>query len=527
MKKYYRLLLFLLVVPTYCQTITFDTTFGSSGYSEPITIPSFNSRTDTALLPDGQFITCHNSDSFLRLKKINQNGIIDTSFNTIFYLGTNSTVLCQKIAVYNGKIMVAGMSKTSLFATYDMILIRFNLDGTLDNTFGTNGYRVISYGTSNDEPTDMIFDELGNIFVYTKHANDFYIAKTNSSGTVDTSFGTNGLLYTNSYNPNSPSVVAGTLFHKVLLQNDGKFLFAGAKRNATTLNFESYLERKNQDGTFDASFGTNGQLTMSNTEYCEIKSFEFNYETNSILLLHEYDNNNVLLPRVMLSKIQITDGALVTSFGTNGLTPQYSFPEVRGSVLRHIATLSNSKILIAGNVSNFVVTPQINDQLFVMRFNANGSVDFTSSSNGYHIFSAAPPIPSNTFTARNVPRLLVLNNDSFVIAYSGEGASAGSRTYLAKFTGATQTLDNDLIETKEDFVKVYPNPASAYFVIQSNLLKESNFSYEIVDLLGRVKKQGSSSFNAEITIDDSTKGIFIVNIKAENGEQFSKKIVVN
>lgn len=519
MKRYLRFVLFMLVIPVYSQTITLDATFGDSGYSQGITIPSFDSTTDSILLPDGQFITCHMSSSFLYLKKINQNGIVDTTFSNLFSLGSNSSIICRKLVLYYNKILLAGMSKSSFNASFDLLLIRYNLDGTLDTTFGTNGYRNISYGSSNDDPRELLFDAAGNIFVFARHANDNYVTKTNPNGVLDTSFGTNGFLYTNAYNPDNVNFAMGTLFNKMVLQTDGKFLFAGAKRNAVTLNFESYLERRNHDGSFDSTFGENGRLTMANTEFCVIKSIEYNYNTNSILLLHEYDNNNSPLARVMLSKIQITDGALVPSFGTNGLTAQYSFPEVRGSILKDMVTLSDSKILIAGNVSNFLVTPQINDKRFIMRFNANGSVDFTSSSSGYHIFNAAP---SSSFTAFIVNRILNLNNGSFLVAYSGTGSSLGNRTYLAKFTGATATLNSDAPTLKDDFITVHPNPTSNVLHITTTDNKVVN-KIAISNINGQTLNE-SATINDQIDVSTLPNGVYIITVSIEN-ENYPIKFV--
>ena len=523
--KYFLLITFLVTFSnTYSQNIALDMSFGNNGYSafDNFNIQTVNDLTDTVMLPNGQFITGYaritSSDDVFSLKKIDSNGYFDTSFFGGFQLP--GSIKLKKLVYHNDKLIFVGSYSTYPFNDRNLLIVRFNLNGDVDTTFGTNGYTFISYGSNHDDPIDTANDDYGNIYIYAKHSSDHYLVKVDSNGIVDNSFGTDGKLYLhyyNQYDSNSDQILS-----KVFLQNDGKFLFTGAKKNSTTNIKDSYLVRKLQDGTYDPNFGNNGEVIMPSTEYSTIKDFEYNYDDDSILILHEYNNSNFTSERIFLSKIQISNGALIPSFANNGMTTQYYFSNVPRLNLRHINSLSDSKILVVGSLSNFWVNPSINTQLFIMRFNSDGSIDYSSSSGGYHIFNTTPP--ESSMRADHINRLFYLNDDSFIIAYSGDSATHGANSYLTKFNGATLGLD-DLNNNENNYLTIFPNPSKDNLIIKHKLNSTTNFNYEIVDLNGRIIQSGNSKFNKKIKIELPT-GTYIIYLESELGEKNSKKIIV-
>ena len=79
----------------------------------------------------------------------------------------------------------------------------------------------------------------------------------------------------------------------------------------------------------------------------------------------------------------------------------------------------------------------------------------------------------------------------------------------------------------DNVIKLYPNPANNIISINSvnNLLE--NFEYNIIDLVGRIVKKGNSKLNQEINIEDLNSGNYIIQIKTENGEVLSEKLIKN
>ena len=91
-----------------------------------------------------------------------------------------------------------------------------------------------------------------------------FVARFNTDGTLDTSFGTNGFVVTRFPIANQPSDVhEGGAFNGVVIQPDGKIIAAGGSQsNWCCGGFYSdpVLARYNPDGSLDASFGDGGKV---------------------------------------------------------------------------------------------------------------------------------------------------------------------------------------------------------------------------------------------------------------------------
>ena len=133
--------------------------------------------------------------------------------------------------------------------------------GGLDPSFGTGGRVVTDFNLSTDIANAIALQADGKLVVVgTTYTNndysdeDFAIARYNPDGSLDTSFGTNGRVTTD-----FPGLAA--VASSVLVQPDGKILVAGGAFPLFTFlgNFE--LARYNPDGSLDAGFGDGGIVT--------------------------------------------------------------------------------------------------------------------------------------------------------------------------------------------------------------------------------------------------------------------------
>ncbi len=79
----------------------------------------------------------------------------------------------------------------------------------------------------------------------------FALARYNADGSLDTSFGSGGIVTT------LFSAFAGA--NSVAIQSDGKIVVAGGASNGGASKFA--LARYNQNGSLDASFGKGGKVT--------------------------------------------------------------------------------------------------------------------------------------------------------------------------------------------------------------------------------------------------------------------------
>src|SRR5262249_41974587 len=148
------------------------------------------------------FVQSTNVSDFA-LARYNGDGSLDTSFGTG---GEVTTVLsladfAESVAIQtDGKIVAAGISQQSATAQ-DFGLARYNSDGSLDTNFGRGGKVLTDFAGSNDGAFDVAIQTDGKIvaagfsFQFTASEN-FALARYNSNGVLDTTFGAGGKVTT-------------------------------------------------------------------------------------------------------------------------------------------------------------------------------------------------------------------------------------------------------------------------------------------------------------------------------------------
>ena len=164
----------------------------------------------------------------------------------------------------DGKIVAAGTVTRN--EGIEFALARYNSDGTLDGTFGTSG-RVTTSFTGNDFANAVALQGDGKIVAAgvagpsscpgtpCANGNLFALARYDSDGSLDPTFGTDGDgRVTTSFGADAEA-------YSLALQADGKILAAGLTRTDGINSFA--LARYNGDGSLDGTFGTAGQVTTS------------------------------------------------------------------------------------------------------------------------------------------------------------------------------------------------------------------------------------------------------------------------
>lgn len=74
---------------------------------------------------------------------------------------------------------------------------------------------------------------------------------------------------------------------------------------------------------------------------------------------------------------------------------------------------------------------------------------------------------------------------------------------------------------------IYPNPTKNTFTIKNIENDFSNFEYKIIDLTGRIIKNGKSKFNEQINIENLTSGNYIIQIETEDRKIATEKLIKN
>ncbi len=156
----------------------------------------------------------------------------------------------------DGKVVVAGEGVVPGVSD-DFILARYTARGALDPAFGGDGKVATDFGGRPDGAGDVAIQQDGKIvavgfgFATPVRPIDFALARYNVDGTLDGSFGDGGRVLT-TFEPNSFDGAAA-----VLVQPDGKIVAAGRTRNAAS-SYEFALARYLPNGALDSAFGGDG-----------------------------------------------------------------------------------------------------------------------------------------------------------------------------------------------------------------------------------------------------------------------------
>ncbi len=129
----------------------------------------------------------------MAVTQLNANGSVDTSFGTngklLFGVGSAKSFVKAVAVQPNGKILLGGYTWNNVAG--DFVVVRLNADGSFDNTFGTNGVKVL------DDGKDEVLSALkllpnGKILASGYVNDNFAMALLNEDGTIDNTFGVAG-----------------------------------------------------------------------------------------------------------------------------------------------------------------------------------------------------------------------------------------------------------------------------------------------------------------------------------------------
>lgn len=243
-----------------------DPTFGTNGLVEFQLVSGYATTTrDMIVLADNKIvvaghcnITTNNREFFIA--RFLPDGSPDYTFNSTGYLiGSFSSgyeTYWDMVMQPDGKFVLAGKTDEGLTGA-DLLFMRVNANGTIDNSFGTNGYTTISASTS-DEFIRAV-DVLSNgaivgvgSYEYTPGLYKLILVKLTPSGDPMPGFGTNGVLTPSLFNNYTDGRARGVVVRNDSLLITGYFV--------TTME-QTFLAKLDAEGNADAAFGTNG-MTM-------------------------------------------------------------------------------------------------------------------------------------------------------------------------------------------------------------------------------------------------------------------------
>ncbi|HET6765815.1 MAG TPA: T9SS type A sorting domain-containing protein [Chitinophagaceae bacterium] len=323
-------------------------------------------------------------------------GKLDSAFGTngrvTAQVGSGESQAEASALQSDGKIVSAG-SATSAGYIRSFALVRYHSNGKVDSSFGLNGRVITQVGTSYDYATAIAIQPDGKIIVVGASFDAYYtgafaILKYNNNGSLDNSFGQNGKIITHP----GPliSYIGNTYFGRhadeyasaVLIQSDGKIVVAGKSYSYSGCwdyyggiycNPALAVLRFNNNGTVDSSFGINGKVA---------DSVKLLYASSAVLQNDE---------KIVIAGSGYSGGFVTARFKTNG-SPDSSFGNNGISITQtvtggnpwaaSVAIQPDEKIVVAGTTAN---------NFTVARYLTDGNLDNTFNGNGVLVFDIGQP----------------------------------------------------------------------------------------------------------------------------------------
>ncbi len=330
-------------------------------------------------------------------------GALDPSFNagafagrqSIAFLGTNTSVVANAVAVQpDGKLVVAGTFTFSNGGT-DFAVARFDARGVLDPSFGFGGRTTIDIGNgSNDQAFALTLQGDGRIVVVGSTvvgAGDanFAVARLHTDGSLDTSFSGDGI-QTIAFDL-GPAAIPPTPAARddqataVGFQIDGKVVVAGFAQVNAQGNYDFAVARLNTNGSLDVSFDTDGRQTVafdlgtapSGTNNDRAQDLAIQEDGKIVLAGFANVGNAANTFNFAVARLN-ANGSLDTSFDTDG-RQAFAFNSLNQDFATGAALQPDSKIVVVGTTT---VTIGGETDFAVARLNANGSFDTSFDTDG-------------------------------------------------------------------------------------------------------------------------------------------------
>ncbi len=236
-----------------------DPSFGTNGWVRTDLLGE-DQAAAIAIQPDGKILLAGTAVSDFALVRYTVDGVLDSTFGVGGWVRTDlldNDDQANALAIQSdGRIIVVGKALNSS-GNYDFALVRYLANGDLDTSFGASGKVTTDLTTQQDIIRGIALQPDGKIIVVgpvkrsVLYYHDFAVARYNSDGILDTTFGTGGWVFTDFF-------VDHDFANAVVLQPDGRIVVAGAATKDGAYNFA--LARYTSTGLLDASFGTNGRV---------------------------------------------------------------------------------------------------------------------------------------------------------------------------------------------------------------------------------------------------------------------------
>ena len=500
---------------------TLDNTFDGDGkVITPVGAGSANDQARAVVIQsDGKIVvagfTQTGSFNDFAIVRYLTNGTPDATFDgdgiVITPIGIQNDVANALALQTDGKIVVAGYSYSG--SDNDFIVVRYNTNGSPDNSFDMDGIVVTPVGSSDDYANAIAIQTDGKIVVagysFNGSNNDFALARYNTNGSLDNAFDTDGKVMT-------PIGTSTDQAYSVLLQPDGKIIAAGHSDGATSNDFS--LARYNTNGSPDNSFDTDGKVM---TDFgSDDKAYSVTLQSDGKLIAAGVTLNGVSFTNDFALARYTTTGGLDGVFDLDGKTTT-NFSGTSDDYAYSVK-LYGLRVYAAGSSDgDFAVSAYINDALALpvslLNFAASrqaGTVylswqailqentsyyETERSTDGRNFIKIGVVLSGRTTSASysfNDPNPMIGTNFYRLKIFNTDGSFSYSKVVAIKMDDAIKGL------------QLFPNPVNNILYVQAS--GNEMTTVQILDVVGRVVRQskvqlnGSTGFN--IDVQELSKG---------------------
>lgn len=500
MKKILFLILSVYAVQTVNAQWAVDLTFGSNGIAHTIVGSGGSSGHAMVVQSDNKIVIAGETSTYQgAVVRLNADGSLDNSFGDggkvlVPQIG-NRDYLFDVVVQSDGKIVATGYS--SRLTGYDIILVRLNVDGTLDETFSNDGIAVFDFDSNVDIAEAISIQSDGKYVLGGYSAYEFTVVRVNTDGTLDPSFGTGGITKTHFGIDNSSSIF------DIAIQSDGKIVAVGI--TVDTVNYNMFaVARYNTDGTADSTFGIDGK-----------KSFHIGAKHDFLTSVCIQGDGKILLgghtyltygPKYDIAVVRLlNDGSMDNTFGINGVGKARI---VNGAnYVNEMLVQPDGKIVVAG-----YTVKEIEYEVGVARFESNGSLDDS--------FTPTGTMHTSALDLEDYGEAVALQSNGAIIvagrAYNGDVTSEIiALRYAVDMVGIEET------KTIGNVLSIFPNPANNVLKIET----KSTCNIDILDVSGKVVFSTVSDSQVLVDVSKLSSGFYFVRAISNSTHEVMKLII--
>ena len=266
---------------------------------------------DLAIQKDGKIIVGtigvdNNNTGDFKIVRLLSNGKYDSTFGlngsspSIDFYGSEDELYSVSLLT-NGDILAGGSAHNVTHGTSEIAIAKYKNNGSVDSSFGLNGRVATTLGEVSVISSKVLLQKDGKIIINGDAGSPFIIARFDSNGKIDSSFGSNGKAFAD--------FGISSDFHSAALQSDGKIIAVG-------MPFFSLARFKGDDDI----------LPISLINFTSLK------KEKSVLLLWqistEINNNYFSIERSSNGINQFEEIGRVQSRGNSNQTQQYQFEDL-------------------------------------------------------------------------------------------------------------------------------------------------------------------------------------------------------